>query len=181
MMNHDEIIGAGTSERDSTLVEYEAERAAEDAMSELQRSTELRRQQSIAVPTWTGRSGLAGIIGNSNRGGASSLGGSKGSFLLEKIKAREGKISATSTNEHNSKNTTRVDDNKTLLGDLINFLRSRGGQSTSQEIVSHFQERVKNAEVFKSMLKTIADLNKGAGPGGTSIWVLKNDAVAGLE
>lgn len=181
MMNHDEIIGAGTSERDSTLVEYEAERAAEDAMSELQRSAELRRQQSIAVPTWTGRSGLAGIIANNSRGGASSLGGSKGSSLLEKIKAREGKTSATSVNDHNSTNTPRVDDNKTLLGDLINFLRSRGGQSTSQEIVSHFEERVKNAEVFKSMLKTIADLNKGAGPGGTSLWVVKTDAMVGLE
>lgn len=185
MMNHDEILGAGTSEQDGSLVEYEAERVAEDALQQVKRSSHARRQQGVAVPTWTGRSGLAGIIGSSSSnsgGGGCGLGMSKGSSLLQKIKAREGKVVSLNYGGFADVNRNgRVDDKKSIMEDLIEFLKERGGQSASEEVVGRFRERVEQqpdgVQVFKAMLKRIATLKRGAGPGGISVWKLKQDAV----
>lgn len=186
MMNHDDIIGAGTAESDAQLIEYEADRAAEDAFEEVKRSAEQRRRQGVAVPTWTGRSGLAGITGTGRSGsgafasisgaGESSL--SKGSSLLQKIKAREGKTTAQE-NGQASVETPPGDDQKPIMEDLLDFFKERNGECTSNEVVERFRERVErsgeNVQVFKSMLKRVAKLKKGAGPNGTSVWKLNAD------
>lgn len=182
MINHDDIIGAGTNTGDAHLIEYEADRVAEDAFEEVKRSAEQRRRQGVAVPTWTGRSGLAGILGSSGAAsgfGSKLPGSSKGSSLLQKIKAREGSSSMPTPNDGASIAGHR-NDKKSLMENLIDFFKEHNGECTSNEVVNRFRERVEQSgegvQVFKSMLKKIAKLTKGAGPNGESMWRLNQSA-----
>lgn len=193
MMNHDDIMGAGTEEQDSSLIEYEAERVAEDALQQVRRSAEARREQSVAIPTWTGRSGLAGLIGKSKHsGGDDELGTDtqpKAPSLLDRIKAREGKKVVFNANANNSApaanhQAAERDSEKSWMDDLINYFKDNDGQCTSESVIAVFRDRVERrsdgAQVFKAMLKRVALLVKGAGPGGVAVWKLKPSATADL-
>lgn len=57
-MDHDVILGMHESEK--VNIDHEATRVAERAARALQQSRRLRNAESVAVPTWTGRSGTAG-------------------------------------------------------------------------------------------------------------------------
>lgn len=176
-INHDDIIGAGTTVDDTSLVEYEADRIAEAAYEEVKISAAQRQRQSVSMPTWTGRSGLAGLVGR----GSGQPGTSKGSSLLNKIRAREGtsgvQTAGAATGDATSPVTT-----ESLMAGLIDFFKERNGECTSDDVVNRFQEKVRRSGqgvgIFKSMLKRIARLDKGGGPGGVSIWKLKEDAIA---
>lgn len=181
-INHDDIIGAGTEVKDASLVEYEADRIAEEALREVKRSAQLRRRDAIAVPTWTGRSGLAGFI-DSGRGSdnINSNGGSKASALLMKIRAREGVTQAAQTlgmnNETHEKSLSN-NAKEQLMEDLLNFFKARDGKCSSAQVVDHFRDRVdqlgSGVQIFKSMLKCIANLKKDPGNLGGSMWILKD-------
>lgn len=161
-INHDAILGAGTEVQDVSLLEYEADKVAKEAMEEVKRSSQQRRRQSVAVPTWTGKSGLAGFMGGSTQNG-------KASSLLQKMRQRSG---TASTSEPSNISATGA-----LMQDLVEFLESRGGRCSSGEVVDRFRDRVENTAEgltgFKSLLKKVARLKKGAGPGGSAAWVLK--------
>lgn len=177
-INHDDIIGAGTKVDDATLIEHEADCIAQEALEEVKRSAAQRRHQGVAMPTWTGRSGLGGLVG---RGGSDASEGisnaPKGLSLLNKIKAREG----LNENAGIAPDRGSSSDVGTLMADLIEFFKERNGEVTSDEVVNRFQERVEQSgqgsQVFKSMLKRVARLVKGGGPGGVSIWKLKEERV----
>lgn len=164
-INHDAVLGAGTDGKDVTLMKYEADKVAKEAMEELSRSSLRRRRQGVAVPTWTGKSGLAGYF---NRGSSSTEGTSKAASLLQKMRQREGGA-RFGTNKELSKNSA-------LLQDIIDFLKDHGGQSTSGDVVDHFRDRVEETseglQEFKSLLKKVACLKKGKGPSGAAIWQL---------
>lgn len=169
-MNHDEILGAGSDVKDISMLEYEAQKVAREAMDELKRSARRRRREGIGVPTWTGKSGLAGYTAKS-----SANGNSKAASLLSKIKQREGAGNST-TGETRGETVSAT---TVLLQNLVEFLRDRGGQCSSAQVVERFRSRVGSSpealQEFKSLLKQIAVLTKGAGPGGTAVWKLNED------
>lgn len=177
-INHDDIIGAGTKVDDASLIEHEADCIAQEALEEVKRSAEQRQQQSVAMPTWTGRSGLGGLVGRG--GGDLSEGKSnvpKGLSLLSKIKAREG-LNGTVASAPAGGTSSEIGG---LMADLIEFFKERNGEVTSDEVVNRFQERVEQSgqgsQVFKSMLKRVAKLVRGGGPGGVSIWKLNEKRI----
>lgn len=69
-LEHDAIVNA--SRPDTVLMEREAERIASQAAEALKESRKLTRKSDIGVPTWTGKSGLAGIIKKSDSGNRST-------------------------------------------------------------------------------------------------------------
>ncbi|CAN8076227.1 unnamed protein product [Agarophyton chilense] len=165
-MNHDAILNAGNEGKDVSVIEYEANKIAREAMEELKRSARRRRRTGIGVPTWTGKSGLAGYVNRPSRNGQS-----RASALLSKIAQREGGA-AMNPGATDSKPSA-------LLLDLVEFFKGRGRQCSSAEVVESFKSRVQNSaeslQQFKSLLKQIATLVKGAGPNGSSVWRLNNN------
>lgn len=172
-INHDAVLGAGSEVKDRDLMEYEADKVAEEAMKEISRSAQQRRRQGVAVPTWTGRSGLAGLVTSKNNPGQSN--GSTAASLLQKMRRREGIASPLKGTTQN----TSLTQSGSLLHDVILFLRTRRGQATSATLVDHFRERVdktpEGLQTFKSLLKRVARLVKGAGPDGASVWQLLDE------
>lgn len=168
-MNHDAIMGAGTEVGDASLVEHEADTIASKALQELQKSARRRGRERVGVPTWTGKSGLAGYVSGAKR----NNGNSKAASLLQRIRERQG-LSASAPGNSSGE---AMSSSARLLRDIVQFLKSRGGQSTSAEMVSHFQDKVEQLEAgaqgFKSLLKQVAILKKGEGPGNTSVWKLR--------
>lgn len=167
-INHDAILKAGTDGGDDKLFEYEADKIAAKAVEEVNRSAQRRRRENVGVPTWTGRSGLAGFVNSRPANGA----GGTAASLLQKIKQREGTAAAATSNP----DAPDLSTSGALLRDIIHFLRDHGGQSASAEMVQHFQARVDSIpnglQGFKSLLKKVAILKKGAGPNGSSAWKL---------
>ena len=64
-MDHDAILGVHETEK--VTIDREANQVAERAATALQQSRRLRSAESVAVPTWTGRSGTAGAPGSTQR------------------------------------------------------------------------------------------------------------------
>lgn len=168
-INHDAIIDAGTNEKDVSLMEFEADKVAEEALAELKRSGRQRRRQGVAVPTWTGKSGLAGLFGNSSN----NSGGSRASALLQKMKQREGHGAGVVVGQSASGSSSRED----LIADIIDFLKEQGGECTSAQIIQHFEKRVaqeaEEQQRFKAMLKKVAVLVKAERP-KKSFWKLRD-------
>lgn len=168
-INHDAIMGAGTEVADASLLEHDADMIASKALDEVNRSAQRRRRESVGVPTWTGKSGLAGFTSPASGGGSGS---SKAASILQRIRQREGAVSMAGITDGDSELSASGE----LLSEIIEFLRARGGQSTSAEVVRHFQARVDSnpsgAQGFKAMLKKVAVLKKRYGPKGTSVWKL---------
>lgn len=167
-INHDDVLGAGTDGVDTSLIEHEAQKIAKEAMEEVQRSAKRRQRQSVALPTWTGKSGIAGLV----RSSTSAKGGvSQASALLQRLKQKEGPYRDASVND------SRDDISKEgrLLEDIIEFLKDNGGKCSSQEVVNHFQDRVEKTaggtQRFKALLKKVAQLDRG--PGRPSVWKLR--------
>lgn len=64
-MDHDAILGVHETEK--VKIDREASQVAERAATALQQSRRLRSAESVAVPTWTGRSGTAGAPASTQR------------------------------------------------------------------------------------------------------------------
>lgn len=170
-MNHDAVLGAGTEAGgDVAIMEHEALKVASQALQEVNRSAQRRRRQGVHVPTWTGKSGIAGFVSAKSSGGVAS----KASSLLQKIRQREGTIAVS-----NDPNNGKFSMAGSLLNDIVDFLQSKGGQCTSAEVVQNFQARVSTTangtEGFKAILKRVATFEKRKGPGGVSVWKLSEN------
>lgn len=167
-INHDAILKAGTDGGDDKLFEYEADKIAAKAVEEVSRSAQRRRRENVGVPTWTGRSGLAGFVNSRPANGA----GGKAASLLQRIKQREGTAAVATSNP----DAPDLSVSGALLRDIVHFLRDNGGQKSSAEVVQKFQARVDSTpnglQGFKSLLKKVAIFKKGAGPNGSSAWKL---------
>lgn len=182
VMNHDDIIGAGETQMDTELVKYEADRVVSKALAEVRRSGHERSRNGVNVPTWTGRSGLAGIP----RLSVSTLNGmpSPGLELLRKIKEREEGVipeMKSAVRSHNSSSENAIEN---VTREVIEFLKSKGGSASSDEVVSRFDDRVGNGQVgngkvslivFKSVLKAVAVLHKNREQARMPQWVLKKE------
>jgi DNA excision repair protein ERCC-6 len=167
-IDHDKILDAGNSSSDLGLMRYEAEKIAAKAVAEIQRSSRERRRDNVGVPTWTGRSGLAGVP--RLQSSASETAPSKAGTLLQKMRERHQVASSVPSA------ASTVDEHANLMQLIIQFLRAGGGSAGSEALVEQFGDRVeKNGQgllVFKAMLKKVAVLKRDSGLEG-AIWVLR--------
>ncbi|KAL4558658.1 hypothetical protein LXL04_036859 [Taraxacum kok-saghyz] len=196
-VNHDVIMNANDSEK--VRIDEHASQVAQRAAEALRQSRMLRSRESIAVPTWTGRSGTAGAPGRkfgstvnsklttkttkpeeaSASGSGSSafqvgaLGGKAltSSELLAKIRGTREQAVSDATGGGAPRLGGAVQP-EVLIRQICSFLQERGGVSDSGSIVEYFKDRIpsKDLPVFKSLLKEIATLQKN--PNGSS-WILK--------
>jgi DNA excision repair protein ERCC-6 len=171
-MNHDAMMKAGSSGVDADLMQHETERLVTQAVEEVNRSARERRRDGVGVPTWTGRSGLAGIPRSTGKAivGAAGIGQATGGGLLLQIKQREnGAILRAQSNDASASQ---------LLQDIVSFLLTRNGVSTSDDMVSRFESKVgaggQSLAMFKATLKRVAVLKKDSGPSGESVWHLRS-------
>ncbi|KAK1859940.1 hypothetical protein I4F81_002532 [Pyropia yezoensis] len=74
-MDHDALVESGTAGVDVEVMEHEAARVAAAAVAAVRASGAARRAVGVAVPTWTGRSGLAGLPDRASLGRALGGGG----------------------------------------------------------------------------------------------------------
>ncbi|KAJ8905734.1 hypothetical protein NDN08_002239 [Rhodosorus marinus] len=158
-INHDHILQAGETSVDMQVIEHEATRIAREAARALRESRRERLQQSVAVPTWTGRSGDAGRPTFGRRVGS---GGGRASKILDKIKER-----------NTGAPRQQMDANVELIGKIRDFLTSKGGSAATIDLVNHFKDTVpgKQMVTFKELLKRVARISK-SGPTGSSKWTL---------
>lgn len=175
-INHDDILNSGTSGVDTSLLDFEADKVASKALEEVKRSASRRRRQNVAVPTWTGKSGLAGLTRPSSSSGAS---GSRAASLLERMKQRNG-LSLMNVPAPSSESTgasgSGLSVHGQLLEELLDYMRSVGGESSSAAVVERFRQKVGDSPEqlasFKSLLRRIAVLHKRTSPEGVSVWKL---------
>jgi DNA excision repair protein ERCC-6 len=171
-IDHDRILDAGVSSVDLGLMQYEADKIATKAVEEVRRSSRERRRESVGIPTWTGRSGLAGLP--RNRSITSNTSPSKASSLLQRMKDR---ANTTASNPSLGTSGLSSDSHAELMGSIIRFLRDNGGSANSDVLVDHFGDRVeKKGEgllIFKSMLKKVAVLKRCSESNGTLAWVIR--------
>lgn len=193
-MIHDAMMKAGTNAHDADLIQHETERLVTRAVEEVNRSARERRREAVGVPTWTGRSGLAGIPHVSRRNvssdasaNASSVGGSigvgignvssgggTGSGLLQHIKRREGgAVVGSGSQGRQLASASSSQPASQLLRDIVLFLKQRNGFAPSDAVVARFDSDGHSVVVFKSTLKRVAVLKKNSGPNGESLWHLR--------
>eukprot|EP00173_Palmaria_palmata_P003834 Plantae.Rhodophyta-Palmaria_palmata.ctg4215.p1 GENE.Plantae.Rhodophyta-Palmaria_palmata.ctg4215~~Plantae.Rhodophyta-Palmaria_palmata.ctg4215.p1 ORF type:complete len:480 (+),score=106.60 Plantae.Rhodophyta-Palmaria_palmata.ctg4215:104-1441(+) len=161
-MNHDAMLQAGTREVDVAVLQHETEKIVSNAVDALNQSSAEVRRTATGVPTWTGKSGLAGIPeARSSFGRARTGAGS----LLQQIKKRvepnniaQGSAAGSTVNE--------------LMQNVVAFLNLNEGTSSSDALIARFSNDVgtggHSLTVFKATLKRVAVLKKNE-----SIWYLK--------
>ncbi|XP_027094820.2 protein CHROMATIN REMODELING 8-like [Coffea arabica] len=82
-MNHDALMNAHDEEK--MKLEEQASQVAQRAAEALRQSRMLRRQENIAVPTWTGKSGAAGAPSASGR----RFGSAMNSHMISKTRSSD--------------------------------------------------------------------------------------------
>jgi DNA excision repair protein ERCC-6 len=174
-MNHDDVVNAGTASVDVSLMQYEADKVAAIAAAEVARSARARRGNSVSEPTWTGRSGLAGIP-RVKTSSLSNVGGvGIGNGLLQRIKNRESGIGSSGVALLQETPGSEKDG---LMQSIVTFLNSCGGEAMSDVVVAKFEGRVgagrESLAVFKAMLKRSAILKRNGGLNGESVWHLRD-------
>ena len=188
-MNHDAIVNASGG-RDHLVggsAAAEADRVARRAHAAVTQSGRARLASNVAVPTWTGRSGVAGApqraqASNSavgrfgRRGGAAAASGAPGvagvagasrhgggsQTLLQRIRSRDAAAAAGGFDVELSGAAAEVSA-EALLRDVVAFLRARpSGRAPSGLVVDAFQDRVGPTQhaLFRRLLKVAATLEK---------------------
>ncbi|KAL7747064.1 DNA repair protein rhp26 [Sorochytrium milnesiophthora] len=188
-LQHDSIVDAARPE--TIIVEQEAQRVASRAITALKESRRERRQDGVAVPTWTGRFGQAGaprLPGSSSQPATNRLsvgsGSSKpsSSALLGNLRklasiddggASSGSGSSSSTAATVA--TLNGENPESLIVKIRDYLYEHGGRATSADIVQKFQLKIKGEDVavFRKMLQGIATFEKTGG--GKGWWTLQRD------
>lgn len=194
-MNHDVLMDSHYEEK--LRLEEQASQVAQKAAEALQQSRMLRRQESVSVPTWTGKSGSAGgpskKFGStvssrlaSNVGGAVMAGVASGKAvssaeLLSKIRVTQERAAGVASECRAAEpGSSRPPINalpvhpEVLIREICSYMQQRCGRTSSASIVEYFKDRIpsKDLPLFKSLLKEIAVLEKN--PSG-SLWVLKSE------
>lgn len=133
-LSHDRVMD--TDGIDDVLVRRQAHTIATQAMRELAQSRASRSRSSIAVPTWTGRSGEAGM-------------------------QRRAPVGRTVDDRAAASEAAMASMTKEVIG--MFDAAGDGGQLGSAELVQAFRARLKTARqnaLFKQVLKTVAVLDK---------------------
>ena len=165
-MNHEAIAGGGSA------VAAEAERVARRATQALATSREARAGNDVSVPTWTGRSGVAGAPGNRFAAGMPTS-----SELLARARARSAAAAEAGRAERGAAAGAEALDPDTqlhtsFLSEIGAFLLSRGGRACSEDVLQHFNGRVNalQAAPFRAALRQAASMEQ---EGPVMVWVLR--------
>ena len=181
-LDHDAVIGDAARNPMNKTAAVEAKRVAERAASSLRESYERRRQEQVNVPTWTGRSGGAGLprrFGSKSssavaQAAASTAVGARGSSssssasyfvqgqvssgpvdsasLLQRIRDRK---EATGEADPEAAQASR------LLQRLCEYIARNGGRVSSAQLVAEFQGVDVDARLLKVLLKEAAEKDGG--------------------
>ena len=166
-LDHDKIETAHNPS--NNIAQKEAKKVAEKAAKALRKSRESLRSTPVTVPTWTGRSGLAGAPALRRQLDISLNTTKSSASILAKIRSRNAEASSLDVLHPD------VSAGKTLADRLITFLRARGGSATSATLASNFQTDTSGAispELFKCVLREVATLMRSQ---GGRMWKLKPD------
>lgn len=193
-MDHDAILSL--MDKEKVQVDQEASRVARRAAEALLQSRMQRGNDSVAVPTWTGRSGAAGApaplrrrFGAATNSAAAAQGGQAGvapaalssSALLARLRSTQqiaqdtrsadGAGSGAGAGRIGGRSRVVPAPPEVLARQLCTYLEEQGGSATSTGVVERFRERVAQQDVamFRHLLKTVATLKK---EGGESRWYL---------
>lgn len=169
------------NEMDDTMHQLTTEYARR-AAEQLRLEREELRKLPINKPTWTGKRGFAPDnkprfgrvssavtpVKNNTLAGAGfsqSDTGLTSSNVLAELKAKNPIVNIREKNKP-------LEDHVKLVADIREFLVDQGGSATSKDLVEKFKQRVTGhtMEVFKNLLKQVADLNKGE-----KTWYLKDE------
>jgi len=165
-LDHDKIEGAYKPE--NNIAKKEAKKIAEKAAKALRESRRSLMSTPLTVPTWTGRSGLAGAPNQPSFGNRNS--NKSSSALLAKIRARNQEASSLDV-QH-----PEVSASKQLADKIVQFLRSKGGAARSTAVATHFRDDTMmnsiGPELFKCVLQEVAILVRME---GGRVWKLKNE------
>lgn len=161
-MNHDAMLQAGTREVDVAVLQHETEKIVSKAVDALNQSAAEVRRTATGVPTWTGKSGLAGIPEARPSFGRAGTGAGS---LLHQIKKR--------AEPNNSAQGSATDGTvNELTQNVVAFLKQNEDSSSSDALIARFTGDVgiggHSLTVFKTTLKRVAVLKKNE-----STWYLK--------
>lgn len=165
-LDHDKIEGAYKPE--NNIAKKEAKKIAEKAAKALRESRRSLMSTPLTVPTWTGKSGLAGAPSAKRFGGELIQNNKSSSSLLARIRARNYEASSLDV-QH-----PEVSASKQLADQIISYLRSKGGLARSTAIASQFRGDVMvdsiGPDLFKCVLQEVATLVRME---GGRFWKLK--------
>ncbi|KAL1495448.1 hypothetical protein AB1Y20_016816 [Prymnesium parvum] len=186
-LNHELVCDGEQQPFKSTTTVEEARRLAQRAADTLRESHERRARQSIGLPTWTGRSGSAGLSMQQRFGGEIRLGQfsaksaanattsgqessptGAGTFFSEgrACKAPVGsaallkRIEERKASESATQTIDPESESKRVIGMLCAFFRQRDGYCcTSQQLSARFKSANVDAILFRQLLRQIAKKN----------------------
>lgn len=155
------------------------------------------QQSAVNQPTWTGRSGGAGLAtGTRQRFGtavnprlqASSNTAAAGSSLDAQVGTTGGQaprsaqlLARMQNRQQGVGSDARPASQPELLaqrisGQLVRYLEDRGGVAPSAQIIEHFRSvGERHAGLFRQLLQQLASLQRG--PDGAKTWTLKPEFV----
>lgn len=189
-LEHDAIMSETMP--DQILVEREASRIAKAAADALRASRKVARKAEIGVPTWTGKFGSAGRIGNKRKVGngltsneRSANGMSSASILQGMRKKRElenglrgsasSRIASHSPVPSLSTSSTSnpiTDEEKAKI--ISEFLaRQPGFEAKSQEIIHGCRLQVADVQEVANMRQILKEISTWNGQRG--LWILKEE------
>ncbi|KAI0180328.1 SNF2 family N-terminal domain-containing protein [Hypoxylon sp. FL1284] len=172
-LEHDKIVNGKKQPRaDPAILRREAERAARQAASSLQRAQEHIHSNPIGTVTWTGEVGSAGRPNNIRRG----RGGPDSAGILAGLADRQGlsapESSRSGTPSRLGSTNMRAKDFEKLIQD---FIKRHGGRVPSKLLVDHFNQfcpTKRQSDQFKLALDRVASMEK-RGSSMRGIWALK--------
>ncbi len=169
-------------EMDDTMHQLTTEYARR-AAEQLRIEREELKKLPINKPTWTGKRGFAPDQNKPRFGRVSSAVTPVKNDIVAGAGFSQSETGLTSSNvlaELKSKNpivnihqkNKPRDDHVKLVADIREFMMEQGGFASSKDLVDKFKQRVTGhtMEVFKNLLKQIADLNKAE-----KTWYLKEE------
>jgi DNA excision repair protein ERCC-6 len=196
-MEHEHIVnGKRVVRADPHIIEAEAKRVAAEAAEGLRLAEQAARSVPIGTPTWTGQFGVAGRPDDRPSGSRSTArpvaeGAPSSASVLANLTARRRTPSTMSSSSRSGTNTNtptgtgagthgeRPGSSPSSPQDFMkmirDFLIAHGGWAYSQNLIDQFNRfctTPQRTEIFKEMLRTIAELEVG-GRNGRGKWRLR--------
>ena len=181
-LDHDAVLGSSKAKAGSGMAAVEARKVAERAATALRDSFAQRQRERVNLPTWTGRSGGAGLPGQRRfggalnpllaRGGGAAGGGGGGAagkaaasfFSQSQDAAAGGAIGSAALlgrirerQEAGSAEANTPDAAAAkLVRKLDDFFGARHGRCTSEQLVKEFASKDVDRNLLKALLKQLA-------------------------
>ncbi|KAG2393095.1 hypothetical protein C9374_009672 [Naegleria lovaniensis] len=169
VFNHDSVLN--TTQSELSIVEKQAKQIADLAMKELQKSSELRKNVPVSVPTFTGQHGIGGLALPSF---SSSKGPLASSVVLANLRKKQEMTSdkprlVNNENELDEEVKPMLKTSNKMAENLIAFFKKNNGQASTDDIRKHFSYIVGDEVVyFKEILQKLARFSKSK-----KIWTLR--------